>query len=50
MHDYLRAANTAASLLVPNPDEAAEQFMSLFLAGAQIRVMLGLGSVDVVRH
>lgn len=41
--EYLRAANTAGSLSVPNPEEAADQFLSLFMGGAHIRVMLGLG-------
>lgn len=41
--DYLRAANAAGSLSIPSPDEAADQFLSLFLGGAHLRVMLGLG-------
>jgi TetR/AcrR family transcriptional repressor of mexJK operon len=45
--DYLRAANAAVSLYIPNPEEAADQFLSLFLGGAQIRVMLGLGKPTI---
>jgi TetR/AcrR family transcriptional repressor of mexJK operon len=45
--DYLRAANAAVSLSIPNPEEAADQFLSLFLGGAQIRVMLGLGKPTI---
>lgn len=41
--EYLRAANAAGNLSVPAPEEAADQFLSLFLGGAHIRVMLGLG-------
>lgn len=41
--DYLSAAASAGSLSIHNPDEAADQFLSLFLGGAHIRVMLGLG-------
>jgi AcrR family transcriptional regulator len=44
--DYLRAANAAGSLSISAPDEAADQFLSLFLGGAHIRVMLGLGKPD----
>jgi len=40
--DYLRAANAAGSLSIPSPDEAADQFLALFLGGAHIRVMLGM--------
>lgn len=41
--DYLRAANAAGSLLIPSPEEAADQFLSLFMGGAHLRAMLGLG-------
>ena len=41
--EYLRAANTAGSLSISSPYEAADQFLSLFLGCAHIRVMLGLG-------
>jgi TetR/AcrR family transcriptional repressor of mexJK operon len=41
--DYLRAAASAGSLSIRTPDEAADQFLSLFLGGADIRIMLGLG-------
>lgn len=41
--DYLRAANEAGSLTVSAPDEAADQFLSLFLGMAHIRVLMGLG-------
>jgi TetR/AcrR family transcriptional repressor of mexJK operon len=41
--DYLRAAASAGSLSIDNPDQAADQFLSLFLGGADIRTMLGLG-------
>jgi TetR/AcrR family transcriptional repressor of mexJK operon len=41
--EYLRAASTAGSLSIPSPYEAADQFLSLFLGCAHIRVMLGLG-------
>lgn len=44
--DYLRAATSAGSLSIRNPDEAADQFLSLFLGGAHIRVMLGLGKPE----
>jgi len=40
--DYLRDANAAGSLTVAYPDEAADQFLALFLGSAHIRVMLGL--------
>ncbi|HEX5804937.1 MAG TPA: TetR/AcrR family transcriptional regulator [Macromonas sp.] len=40
--EYLRAANAAGSLSIPAPEAAADQFLSLFLGGAHIRVMLGL--------
>jgi AcrR family transcriptional regulator len=40
--DYLRAANAAGSLSISSPDDAADQFLSLFLGGAYIRSMLGL--------
>jgi TetR/AcrR family transcriptional repressor of mexJK operon len=45
--DYLREANAAGSLSIPNPEEAADQFLSLFLGGAHIRVMLGLGKPTI---
>lgn len=41
--EYLRTADAAGSLAIPSPDEAADQFLSLFLGQAHIRVMLGLG-------
>jgi len=41
--DYLRTAASAGSLSIRNADEAADQFLSLFLGSADIRVMLGLG-------
>lgn len=41
--DYLRAAASAGSLSIRNADEAADQFLALFLGSADIRVMLGLG-------
>ena len=41
--EYLQAANAAGSLTITSPDEAADQFLSLFLGSAHIRVMLGLG-------
>jgi len=41
--DYLRSANAAGSLFISSPEEAADQFLSLFLGGSHIRVMLGLG-------
>jgi AcrR family transcriptional regulator len=41
--DYLRAATSTGSLSIRNADEAADQFLSLFLGSADIRVMLGLG-------
>lgn len=41
--EYLRSANAVGSLTITSPEEAADQFLSLFLGGAHIRVMLGLG-------
>lgn len=41
--EYLRAANAAGSLSISSPDEAADQFLALFLGSAHIRVLLGLG-------
>lgn len=41
--DYLRRANTAGSLSIDAPEVAADQFLSLFLGGAYLRSMLGLG-------
>lgn len=41
--DYLRAADAAGSLSIGSPEAAADQFLALFLGGAHIRVMLGLG-------
>lgn len=43
VEEYLIAANTAGSLCITSPNEAADQFLSLFLGAAHIRVMLGLG-------
>ncbi len=40
---YLRAANKAGSLKVGKPDLAADQFLALFLGGAHIAALLGLG-------
>jgi AcrR family transcriptional regulator len=40
--DYLRAANAAGSLSISSPDEAADQFLALFLGSGHIRAMLGL--------
>jgi AcrR family transcriptional regulator len=39
---YLRDANAVGRLSVASPDEAADQFLALFLGSAHIRVMLGL--------
>ncbi|MGE5470683.1 MAG: TetR/AcrR family transcriptional regulator [Bacteroidota bacterium] len=44
--EYLRAADAAGKLAVEFPDEAADQFLSLFLGGAHIRTMLGLGKPE----
>ncbi len=41
--EYLQAANAAGSLTIASPDEAADQFLSLFLGSAHIRLLLGLG-------
>lgn len=41
--EYLRAANAVGSLSISSPDEAADQFLALFLGSAHIRVLLGLG-------
>lgn len=41
--DYLRAAASAGSLSIRRPEEAADQFLALFLGSAHVRVMLGLG-------
>lgn len=43
VENYLRAVAGAGSLSIGNPGEAADQFLSLFLGNAHIRVMLGLG-------
>jgi AcrR family transcriptional regulator len=40
--DYLRGANAAGTLSISSPDEAADQFLALFLGSAHIWVMLGL--------
>jgi len=41
--DYLRRADAAGSLSIEAPEVAADQFLSLFLGGAYLRSMLGLG-------
>jgi TetR/AcrR family transcriptional repressor of mexJK operon len=41
--DYLRAAASAGRVSIRNADDAADQFLALFLGSADIRVMLGLG-------
>jgi len=40
--DYLRMASSEGSLIISSPEVAADQFLSLFLGGADIRVMLGM--------
>lgn len=45
--EYLRAADAVGSLSVDSPEVAADQFLSLLLGGAHIRVMLGLGKPTV---
>lgn len=44
---YLRAAHQVESLLVPKPDLAADQFLSLFLGAGHIRALLGLDKPSV---
>jgi len=46
--DYLRTANESGSLSVSSPDEAADQFLSLFHGAAHIRAMLGLGKPTAI--
>ncbi|MDD2775141.1 MAG: TetR/AcrR family transcriptional regulator [Gallionella sp.] len=45
---YLRAVNAAGSLSIASPDEAADQFLALFLGSAHIRVMFGLGKPSAI--
>jgi TetR/AcrR family transcriptional repressor of mexJK operon len=40
---YLRSVSAAGSLAIRNPDDAADQFLSLFLGSAHMRGLLGLG-------
>lgn len=46
--DYLHTANETGSLSVSSPDEAADQFLSLFHGAAHIRAMLGLGKPTAI--
>ncbi len=46
--DYLCTVSEAGSLSIPSPDEAADQFLSLFHGSAHIRAMLGLGKPTAI--